>query len=63
MNFTTQDVIDIVTTDWDLGAEEVICDYSDDEFDIEEDENETEMDEQTNDDDDEVGNLTGLHFL
>ena len=34
MNFNTAEVVEIVMNDWEIGGE-VICDYSDDEFDDE----------------------------
>ena len=37
MNFTAENIIEMIENDWDVGAE-VICDGSDDEFDFSEDE-------------------------
>lgn len=32
MNFNIEEVVEIVTNDWEIGGE-VVCEYSDDEFD------------------------------
>ena len=32
MNYSTTDIIEMVENDWDIGGE-VVCEYSDDEFD------------------------------
>ena len=34
MNYSTADIIEMVENDWDIGGE-VVCEYSDDEFDVE----------------------------
>ena len=48
MNFSAQDVITMVTEDWNLGAE-VICNGSDDEFDADDKELDEELNEYEND--------------